>query len=139
MAECRDRQRHDIGSILYVILGQVAVQRIDAALKIDIIGGHVLQADLVIDTLSRAAYTCHDIRSRSNGIRNMWTDPHHLAKVPVTRDEEVTALRGHAVFGLIDFFIGAVNAHAQNLHQYTAPTVQSLQTRRNTNRNGKLD
>ena len=42
-------QREDVLEILDVVLGQVAVQQVDPALVVDVVGREVLQADLPVD------------------------------------------------------------------------------------------
>src|SRR6266567_4321274 len=39
----------------------------------------------------------------------------------MTSNEEVVALRCHAILCRIDFLVCAVNAHTQYFHQYTSP------------------
>src|SRR5258706_164242 len=95
------------------------MKQVYAALVIHIIGGHILQANLVVDAVAGTAYGCHDIGSWSNSVRDIGANLHHTSKVLVTGDEEVAALRCLAIFGFIDLFIGAINAHTENLHQYS--------------------
>src|SRR2546426_673330 len=48
-------QRDHVLRILDVALGEVPVQQVDPALVVRVVGGHVLEADLVVDRVARAA------------------------------------------------------------------------------------
>src|SRR2546425_1694003 len=75
--------------------------QVNATLIVHVIGGHVLEANLIVNAVSRSAYRCHDIGSRRDRIRYVRTHLHYLAKVFVTGDEELLSLRRHAVFRCI--------------------------------------
>src|SRR5271165_2670783 len=53
------RNLDDVLGIVDVILGQEAVQPADATLKVLIVGGHVVGADLVVEAIARAAHGSH--------------------------------------------------------------------------------
>src|SRR6266705_3868406 len=114
-------ERDDVRCILNIVLSKIPMAQVDAALIVHIIGGHVLETNLIVNAMPWAAHGCYNIRSWSNSIWHMWANLHHLAKVFVTGNEVVIALRCHAIRCLIDFLVCAVNAYSQYLHQYALP------------------
>src|SRR5258708_20225730 len=95
--------------------------QVNATLIVYVIGGHVLEANLIVDAVSRSAYRCHNIGSRRDRIRYVRTHLRHLPEVFVTGDEELLSLSPVAVFRSIDSLLCAITTHAHHLHHYPYP------------------
>src|SRR4051794_5543132 len=55
---------HEIGAI-YVVLSQVAVQQVNATLKVSVVGRHVVRADDVVNTLPWPPNRSHNVIATS--------------------------------------------------------------------------
>ena len=115
-------------NVIDVILGQISVTQVDAALVVDVVGGHVVGADEVVNTLAGAAHGGDDIVAGLH-FGDIRPDRFDLAKAFVADDEVIVSGRRCAVFGGVDFFVGAVNADAQNFYQYAAAVWNLIQRR----------
>src|SRR6185437_15900983 len=120
-------QGHDILRVFDILFGEVAVQQVDAALVIDLVGGHVLQTNLVVDALAGAAHAGDDKHAGPDGAGHVGANADHLPKVFVAGDEKVGAIRRLPILGLVDFAVGAIDAHAQHLDQHAAPAGDARQ------------
>jgi hypothetical protein len=67
-------QRNDVLRILHVVLGQITVALVDPALGVDVVGRHVLEPDLVVDAVARAADGCDHERAGFDRARDVGTD-----------------------------------------------------------------
>src|SRR5262249_21076454 len=105
----------DVFSIIDVVLRQESVKEIDAAFVVGLVCGHVVSADEVIDTFPRTADRGYN-KVTGFQLAHIWAYLLHHPKAFMTRDQKVISLRSASVFGGIDFFVGAINAHAQNAH-----------------------
>src|SRR5258708_28660170 len=85
--------------------------QVNATLIVHVIGGHVLEANLIVNAVSRSPYCCYDKGSRRDRIRHVRTNLYHLAEVFVTGNKELLAFGRVAVFCRIDFLVRAVNAY----------------------------
>ena len=94
--------------------------QVDAALEVDVVGGHIVLADGVIDAVSRATDGGDDVVARSQP-RDVRSDPLHPAETLVTDDQEVVALRGLTILGGVDLLVGSVDSHTKNCDQHSAP------------------
>ena len=103
------------------------MSQIDAALVIDLVGGHVLQANLIVDAAAGAAHAGDDKHAWPNGGGHVGANADDLPKVFVAGDEEVGPLRRLPILGLVDFAVSAIDAHAQHLDQYAAPAWDARQ------------
>ncbi len=117
----RIRQGYDVLRILDVILREIAVPQVDAPLEIHVVGGHVLQADQVIEAVAGSAHRRDDVVPGLDGTWDVEANLVHLTEVLVPGDEEVRPLWRLRILGLVDLPVSAVHANAQHPHQDTAP------------------
>ena len=87
------RQRHDVLVVLDVVLGQVAVALVDAALEVDVVGGHVLEADRVVDARAGPADAGDHDRPGLDVARHVRPHLDHAAERLVAGDQVVVARR----------------------------------------------
>jgi hypothetical protein len=115
---------HDEFDVVHVVLGQISMAQVDAALVVDVVGGHVIGADQVIDTLAGPAHGGDDIVVGSQ-FGHVRAYGFHAAEAFVADDQEIVSWRGGAVFGRVDFLVGTVHTDTKNLYQYS-PAVGDL-------------
>ena len=84
---------------------------VDAPLEVGIIRGHVIGTDQVINASSGPAHCCHDIIPRLQ-LGHVRANGFDAAESFMANHEEVETGRSRAVLSGIDFFVGAVDAHA---------------------------
>src|SRR6266853_3274427 len=102
--------------------------QVDAPFEIGIVGGHILQPDLIVDAETGPTdHRDHVVAGRKLG--HVRTDLLDLAKALVADDQEVEAVRGGAVLRGIDLFVRSVDADTQNPHQ-DSPAAGDLCYRR---------
>ncbi len=104
------------------------MQQIDAALEVGVVSGHVLQADFVVDAHSGAADRRDDVIAGGK-FADMRADSFHAAKTFVPEDQKFIAGRRSAVFGGVDFLVGAVHADARQFHEHAAPVRNLVELR----------
>jgi predicted amidohydrolase len=102
------------------------VAEVNPALIIRIVGGHIVRADLIVDTLTGPANRRDDIIARLK-VRDVWTDSFHTPKALVTEDQEVISWRRGAVFRSIDLLVGTINANPQDFDENSAAIGHILQ------------
>ena len=113
--------------IVDVILGQEAVQTADAALEVFVVGGHVVGADLVVDAAAGPPHRGdHVIAGLELG--DVGADRFHLPEALMSDHEKVVAVGSGAVFGGIDFLVGAVDADLQDADQHAASVGHIVDT-----------
>src|SRR5581483_7005224 len=98
--------------------------QVDPPLVVGIVGRHVVRADQVVNAIAGAAHGGNDVVSRFQ-FRDFRSDGLYLPESFVANDKELVARRRSTIFGGIDFFVGAVYAYAQDLHQHST-TVRNL-------------
>ena len=94
--------------------------QVDAALEVGVVGGHVVGADEVVETLAGAPHRRHHVIAGTelgDVLAHRLDPPEAL----VTRDQEVVSLGGRAVLGRVDLLVGPVDADAQHLDEHPAP------------------
>ena len=96
----------------------------DSPLEVDLVGGHVVGTDLVVDAAAAPPDSGHHVITGLE-FGDVGADGLDAAEVLVAHDQEVVALGRRAVLGGIDLFVGAVHATAQQAHQHAA-TVRHL-------------
>ena len=102
--------------VLDVILSEIAVAQIDAALEVLRVGRHVLETDGVIDARARAPHGGdHVVAWRDRG--DVRADGFDAAEAFVADDQEIVTGRRRTVLGRIDLAVGAVDADAQHLDE----------------------
>src|SRR5438876_140396 len=122
------RKLDDELCVINVIFGQVPMAQIDPALVIRVVCRHIVGADEVVDALSRTANGRDHIISRLKfcDVRRDGFDP---SKTFVANNQVVESRGRCAVFGGIDFLVGAIDADSQDLHEH-ASAVRDLVERR---------
>src|SRR5690242_8576729 len=113
------RDLDDELDIIDVMLRQVAVAQVDAALVVDVIGGHVIGSDKVVDALTGATYGGDDVVAGLH-FGDIRPDSFHLSETFVADDEKVVSGRCCAVFRSIDLLVGTIDADAENFYQDSA-------------------
>jgi hypothetical protein len=111
---------HQELGVIHVVLGQVAVAEVDAALVVDVVGGHVIGADDVVDAVAGPAYRGDDVvPHRQLGD----VGPHRLdpAEALVPDHQEIEPFRRRPVLGGVDLLVGSVHPDSQHLHQHSTP------------------
>src|SRR5437763_16770092 len=106
------RHLHDELGIVHVVLGEEAVPQIDATLVVDIVRGHVVGADHVVDTAAWATNRGDDVVTGLE-FGNVRPNLFDATETFMPDDEELVSWRGGAVFRRIDFFVGSVHAYAK--------------------------
>jgi hypothetical protein len=103
------------------------VAEVDSSLVVDVLTGHVVLADLIVEAAAGAADRRHHIIARHE-LRNVVADFQHPAETFVTDHEKVVTGRRLAIFRCVDLFVRAIDADAQHLHQ-DATSVRDLMDR----------
>ena len=108
-------------------LGQEAVQQVDAALVVRLVGRHVVGADPVVYA---GAGSAHGRRYVVAGAQVAHVRPHleHAPERLVARDQKVVALRGGAVLSGVDLPVRPVHSDAQYLDEHAAPIGNVVDT-----------
>jgi hypothetical protein len=103
-----------------VVLGQVAVTQVDAAFEILAVGGHVLQADRVVEARAGTPDRRDDeVAGPDEG--HVRPDRLDLAETLVTDHEEVIAAGRGPVLGGVDLTVRAVDTHAEDFDEHAPP------------------
>ena len=102
------------------------MQQIDAALVVGIVGGHVVGADEVVDTLAGPAYGRYHVIAGLQ-LADIGADFFHHTKAFVAGDQKIVAFRRRAILCRIDLFVSAIHAHAQHAHQHSAPIGDGIE------------
>src|SRR5262249_12241223 len=98
------------------IFGQISVKKVDTPFVINFFAGHVVGADHVVDRTTRTPHGGGDIVARLHAT-NIGSHFFHDPKRFVTEHQEVVSRRSVAVERVVDFAIGGIHAHFQNLNQ----------------------
>jgi hypothetical protein len=114
--------------IIDVALGQVAVQQVDAALAVRLVGGHVGEADPVVDSVSRTPDRRHHVIAGYN-VANVRPDLEHAPEGLVARHQEVVALGRRPVLGVVDLLVRPVHPDPQDLYEHAASVRYILDAR----------
>ena len=110
----RLRQRDEVGGVLGVGLGEVAVGPPDPALGEVLAGRHVLEADQVVDRAAGAPDRGHDETARLEGRGHVRADGLDPAEVLVADDQEVVARRRLAELRGVDLAVRAAQPDADH-------------------------
>jgi hypothetical protein len=97
-------------------LGQEAVQQVDAALVVRLVGGHVVGADPVVDAVTGPTHRSYHVVAGFK-IPYVGPDLQHAPERLVTGDQDIVALGCHAVLGIVDLLVCPVHAYAQHLDE----------------------
>src|SRR5262249_42108238 len=114
-----DGNLDEIVGIVSVVLSQIAVAEIDAPFEVDVVGGHILQPDPVVNAETRPAHHGHDVVP-GNKLRYAWSDLFHAAEALMPYHEKIETLWSGAVLGCVDFLVGTVHTDAKDLYQNSA-------------------
>ena len=98
--------------------------QVDSTLVVCVVRGHVICADLVVERSAWAPDSGDNVIATlqlGHVLPNFLNNSERL----MAYREIVKSGRGCAVFCCIDFLVGAIDADAQDLHQYTA-TIWNL-------------
>ncbi len=115
------RDLDDVLGIVDVVLGEVAVAKVDASLEVDIVGRHVIGADRVVQAVAWTAHgRDHEVSRRELGHVRANLFDHAEALVP--KHEVVVAGRRLSIERGVDLLVGTVDADAQHLHEHAAST-----------------
>jgi hypothetical protein len=108
------------------MLGEEAVQQVDAALVIGLVCGEIVFADTVVDAgAGTANRSDHEIAGLE--FVDVGSDRLHLAKTFVAFDEVIEAGRGRAVEAFLQFAVSAIHAHADNFDQHSAAVRDGIE------------
>ena len=92
---------------------------IDATLEVGVVGGHVLQADPVVDARSWAPYGRYNVVACLE-VRNLWSCLLDHAEALMPDDQVVVTGWRRAVLGGVDLLVGTVDADTENLDEHAA-------------------
>src|SRR2546421_6454940 len=93
--------------------------QVDAALEVGVVRSHVVGADLIVETRTRAAHGESNIVAGLK-LSNVRANVFHTAKTLMSDNQIVAAVRRGPIFGGIDFLVRAVDTDAKNLHEHAA-------------------
>ena len=109
------RYLHDELDIIDVVFRQIAVAQVNAALEIRVICGHVVRADQVVDTVAGPADSSYDVVPGLN-LGDIRAHSFHLAEAFMADNEKVVSRRCCAVFGGVNFLVGAIHTDPEDFH-----------------------
>ena len=110
------RDLHDELGVVDVVLGEVPVAQVDPALEVDVVGGHVVGADQVVEARARPADGGHDVVAGLH-LGHVLPDRLDPAEPFVADDQEVMPVGGGAVLRRVDLLVRPVDADAQDLDE----------------------
>src|SRR5262249_4525513 len=99
----------DVLGVVHVVLGEIPMAQVDAALVVDIVRGHVVGADLVVDTVTRPTHGGHDVVARTK-LSHVGPHGFYPSEALVPDDQEVISRGRCPVFRGVDLLVGSVNA-----------------------------
>src|SRR5271165_2229034 len=95
------------------------MQSTDASLEVLIVGGHVVRADLVVETVAGAAHRSHYVIAGPE-LGDVGANLFHLPEALVPNHQELIAVGSSPVFGGVDLLVRPIHTHFEDADQHAS-------------------